>query len=123
MRLFNGCFLLWLTAAAAAAEPPGKSDLLIYDRPNWNSYTYNYPILGGVQIRDHDEIIIRFDTANAAKINDDFFVEEYLLDLLKFQNKVRNHLLPKLFQANVFLLVYQNNLVENLRPMFEYYLC
>ena len=77
MRLFNGCFLLWLTAAAAAAEPPGKSDLLIYDRPNWNSYTYNYPILGGVQIRDHDEIIIRFDTANAAKINDDFFVEEY----------------------------------------------
>ena len=76
MRLFIGCFLLWLTAVAGA-QPPVKSDLLIYDRPNWNSYTYNYPILGGVQIRDHDEIVVRFDTANADKINDDFFVEEY----------------------------------------------
>ena len=76
MRVFIGCFLLWLTAVAGA-QPPVKSDLLIYDRPNWNSYTYNYPILGGVQIRDHDEIVVRFDTANADKINDDFFVEEY----------------------------------------------
>ena len=76
MRLFIGCLLLCLTAVAGA-QPPVKSDLLIYDRPNWNSYTYNYPILGGVQIRDHDEIVVRFDTANADKINDDFFVEEY----------------------------------------------
>ena len=77
MRKLILFFLLLLPSPVVVAQPPAKTDLVIYDRPNWNSYTYNYPILGGVQVRENDEIVIRFDTANANKINDDFYVEEY----------------------------------------------
>ena len=54
-----------------------KWDVDIYDRPGWNSFTYNFPVWGGIQKRENDEIVIRFDTADAAGINDDFYFEHY----------------------------------------------
>jgi len=79
--------LLWLSSVIGSAQLPAKTDLVIYDRPNWNSYTYNFPILGGVQVRENDEIVIRFDSANSNKINDDFYVEEYQQVVLSSQDQ------------------------------------
>ena len=54
-----------------------KWDVDIYDRPGWNSFTYNFPVWGGIQKRKGNEIVLRFDTADAAGINDDFYFEHY----------------------------------------------
>ncbi|MFH1006331.1 MAG: sialidase family protein [Candidatus Latescibacterota bacterium] len=53
-----------------------KWDVVIYDRPGWNSFTYNYPIEGMIRQRG-DEIMIRFDSADESRINDDFYYEHY----------------------------------------------
>ena len=86
-----------LSPAFAVGQPPGRRDLVIYDRPNWNSDTYNFPILGGVQVREHDEIVVRFDSANADKLNDDFYVEEYKQVILS--SKDRGKTWPRADQA------------------------
>ena len=54
-----------------------KWDVDIYDRPGWNSFTYNFPVWGGIQKRKGTEIVLRFDTADAAGVNDDFYFEHY----------------------------------------------
>ena len=54
-----------------------KWEVDIYDRPGWNSFTYNFPDEGGIQKRGNNEIIIRFDTADEKGINDDFYYEHY----------------------------------------------
>ena len=54
-----------------------KLDVDVYDRRGWNSFTYQFPIWGGIQKRDNDEIVIRFDSADDTGINDDFYFERY----------------------------------------------
>ncbi len=54
-----------------------KWEVDIYDRPGWNSFTYNFPEEGGIQKRGNNEIIIRFDTADEKGINDDVYYEHY----------------------------------------------
>lgn len=54
-----------------------KWDVDIYDRPGWHSFTYQFPIWGGIKKGENNEIIIRFDTADANAINDDFYFEHY----------------------------------------------
>ena len=53
-----------------------KQDMTVYDRPGWNSFTYGFPHWGAIRKCD-DEIIIRFDVADASGINDDFYCEHY----------------------------------------------
>lgn len=54
-----------------------KWDVSIYDRPGWNSFTFQFPLWGAIKKRENDEIVIRFDTADASAINDDFYFEHY----------------------------------------------
>lgn len=54
-----------------------KWDVDIYDRPGWNSFTYQFPIWGGIKKGANNEVLIRFDTADANAINDDFYFEHY----------------------------------------------
>lgn len=53
-----------------------KWEVDIYDRPGWNSFTYNFPDEEGIQKRENNEIVIRFDTADKEGINDDFSRKE-----------------------------------------------
>ncbi|MAE64985.1 MAG: hypothetical protein CMJ18_12010 [Phycisphaeraceae bacterium] len=54
-----------------------KQDLILYDRPGWNSFTYNFPVSGGIRREPDGAITIRFDSADASCINDDFYFEHY----------------------------------------------
>lgn len=118
MRSLTFFCLLWLSPAIASGQAPAKIDLVIYDRPNWNSFTYNYPILGGVQVRENDEIVIRFDTANANKINDDFYIEEYQQVVLssKDKGKTWNRIAPS-WPHNMPLKLSNGVLVDMVVPM------
>ena len=53
-----------------------KWEVDIYDRPGWNSFTYNFPDEGGIQKRGN-EIVIRFDSADEKGIDNDFYYEHY----------------------------------------------
>lgn len=53
-----------------------KWDVVIYDRPGWNSFTYGFPVMGMIKARG-DEMILRFDSADESGINDDFYFERY----------------------------------------------
>ena len=37
------------------SDHTGKRDLVIYDQPGWNSFTYNFPVWGGIR-RNRDGI-------------------------------------------------------------------
>lgn len=54
-----------------------KWDLTVYDRPGWNSVTYGFPHGGAIQKENSGAIILRFDSADAEGINDDFYLEHY----------------------------------------------
>lgn len=54
-----------------------KYDIVVYDKPGWNCYTYGYPDLGGVWLKGNSRIIIRFDSADETTINDDFYIEHH----------------------------------------------
>jgi hypothetical protein len=47
-----------------------KWDVVIYDRPGWSSFTYQYPLWGTIRKRK-GEILVRFDSADEQGINDD----------------------------------------------------
>ena len=55
----------------------GKRDMVIYDEPGWNSFTYNFPVWGGIRRNDDGSVVIRFDSADASCINDDFYFEHH----------------------------------------------
>lgn len=54
----------------------------IYDRPGWQSFTYQFPLWGSIARRANDEIVTRFDTADSSGINDDFYFEHYRVVVL-----------------------------------------
>ncbi len=66
----------WISTLSAEVTP-GVENVTVYDRPGWNSYTYNFPFAGGIQKRAGGELVLRFDTADENGINDDFYVEHY----------------------------------------------
>jgi hypothetical protein len=64
-------------ATASKAARGWKWDVDIYDRPGWQSFTYQFPLWGSIARRANNEIVIRFDTADSSGINDDFYFEHY----------------------------------------------
>jgi len=67
----------WKLGEKQVSSKPWKLDVDIYDKPGWNSFTYQFPLWGGIQKRANDEIVIRFDSADASGINDDFYYEHH----------------------------------------------
>lgn len=58
-------------------DEAGKRDMVIHDEPGWNSFTYNFPVWGGIRRHGDGSVVIRFDSADASCINDDFYFEHH----------------------------------------------
>jgi len=58
-------------------HPAQKSDFVVYDQPGWGSFTYNFPIAGGIRKRSDGRLVLQFETADEICCNDDFYYAHY----------------------------------------------